>query len=93
MEERDPFTAQIIGAAIEVHRELGPGLLESVYQKCMEFELTARGIEFRRLERLPILYKGQLLDDELIMDLFFRVVWCPNSKQLKWLFQCMKLSF
>jgi GxxExxY protein len=71
VEERDPFTAQIIGAAIEVHRELGPGLLESVYQKCMEFELRARGIEFRRLERLPILYKGQLVDDELIMDLFF----------------------
>ena len=71
MEDRDPFTAQIIGAAIEVHRELGPGLLESVYQKCMEFELTARGIEFRRLERLPIHYKGQLVDDELVMDLFF----------------------
>jgi GxxExxY protein len=71
MEERDPFTREIIGAAIEVHRELGPGLLESVYQVCMEHELRLRKIEHRAQEPLPITYKGLQLDVDLRMDLFF----------------------
>ena len=72
MEERDPLSEAVIGAAIEVHRELGPGILESVYQKCLVFELRSRGLEFQPLARLPILYKGQLIhDDELVMDFYF----------------------
>lgn len=72
MEERDPLTHTVIGAAIEVHREMGPGLLESLYQKCMEVELKLRGLEYVSQARLPLVYKGIPIDaDELKMDLFF----------------------
>ena len=71
MEEKDPLTHVVIGAAIEVHRELGPGLLESVYQKCMERELRFRGLSFQGQARLPLMYKGELIDDEFVMDLYF----------------------
>lgn len=68
IEEDDPETAPIIGAAIEVHRNLGPGLLESVYEKCLCHELSHRGIDFIRQARIPILYKQQDLDCELFVD-------------------------
>jgi GxxExxY protein len=71
MEERDPLTSLVIGAAIEVHREMGPGLLESVYQKCLEFELKLRGAVFLPQAKLPLLYKGTSLGDDLVMDIFF----------------------
>jgi GxxExxY protein len=71
VEERDPLTREVIGAAIEVHRELGPGLLESVYQLCMEHELGLRGIDYKAQEPLPIVYKGLKLDVDLRMDLIF----------------------
>ena len=56
------LTEQIIGAAIEVHRHLGPGLLESAYETCLCRELTLRGIPFRRQVPLPVAYKGEELD-------------------------------
>jgi GxxExxY protein len=71
MDERDPLTHEVIGAAIEVHRELGPGLLESVYQLCMEHELKLRGIAHEPQKPLPVAYKGLNLDVDLRMDLFF----------------------
>jgi GxxExxY protein len=71
MEERDPLTQVVIGAAIEVHREMGPGLLESIYQTCMECELQMRGVGFEAWARLPLVYKAKQLRDELVMDLFF----------------------
>jgi len=58
----DVITSQIIGAAIEVHRELGPGLLESAYEKCLCHELTLRGLTCERQVALPIQYKGVQLD-------------------------------
>jgi GxxExxY protein len=58
---RDPQTYAIIGAAMEVHRQLGHGFLEAVYQEALAVELTARGISFEREVVLPIRYKGQLL--------------------------------
>ena len=54
----ESLTEQIIGAAIEVHRELGPGLLESVYEECMCQELRLRGIPFLCQIEYPISYKG-----------------------------------
>ena len=69
MDDRDPLTRLIIGAAIEVHREMGPGLLESVYQACLEQELTLQGLEFERQVRLPLVYKGKNLEDYLILDI------------------------
>jgi GxxExxY protein len=71
MQERDPLTATVIGAAIEVHRIMGPGLLESVYQACMEHEIKLRGIVCQAQARLPIVYKGVKVDDDLVMDFFF----------------------
>ena len=72
MEDRDTLTHAVIGAAIEVHREMGPGLLESVYQKCMEVELRLRGLDCRAQTRVPLMYKGIPLEgDDLKMDLFF----------------------
>ena len=56
------LTEQIVGAGIEVHRALGPGLLESAYEECLCHELNIRGIPFRRRVTLPILYKGVKLD-------------------------------
>jgi GxxExxY protein len=58
---RDPQTHAIIGAAIEVHRHLGQGFLESVYQEAVALELTERSIPFDREVELPIYYKGQVL--------------------------------
>jgi len=56
------LTDAIIGAAIEVHRALGPGLLESAYEECLCRELSLRGLKFRRQVELPVEYKGVKLD-------------------------------
>ena len=72
MNERDPLTREVIGAAIEVHREVGAELLEPIYQKCMEVELRLRGIDFRPQDPLPLVYKGVKLNtDNLKTDLYF----------------------
>lgn len=65
----DTLSERVIGAAMEVHRHLGPGLLESVYRGAMEQELLARGIGFASEVRLPVRYKGALLDASLRIDL------------------------
>ena len=61
-QKRDPLTHEIIGAAIDVHRELGPGLLESSYEECLCFELAARGLAFRRQPGMPLVYKQVQLE-------------------------------
>lgn len=63
------LTQEIIGAAIEVHKHLGPGLLESVYETCLAQELTERGMAIEREALLPVVYKGKRLNAELRMDL------------------------
>ena len=63
------ITREIIGAAIEVHRALGPGLLESAYEECLCRELTLRPIPFERQVPLPLEYKGQRLDCGYRLDL------------------------
>jgi len=70
-DERDPLTAAVIGAAMEAHREFGPGLLESVYQKCLAWELRARKIECHPQHRLPLTYKGEVIDEDFILDFYF----------------------
>ena len=62
------LTEAILGAAVEVHRHLGPGLLESAYEFCLRRELDARGIEFEAQVALPISYRGVLLDVGYRMD-------------------------
>jgi GxxExxY protein len=61
-------SSAVIGACIEVHRVLGPGLLESAYEACLAHELTFRGLSFERQKALPISYKGVQLECGYRMD-------------------------
>lgn len=75
----DELSQQVIAACIEVHRELGPGLLESAYEACLAKELLSRNLPFRRQVTVPLIYKGEpveagfradlLIDDRLILEL------------------------
>ncbi len=67
--ERDSLTESVIGLAIEVHRALGPGLLESAYQECLCYELKTNGIAYGRQVALPVIYKSVKLDCGYRMDL------------------------
>lgn len=60
---------KIVGCAIEVHKQLGPGLLESVYEKCLKHELISRGFIVQQQVRVPVSYKGITIDSELRLDL------------------------
>ena len=62
IKEEDKLSKEIIGAAIEVHRSLGPGLLESAYEECLCRELAIRGLTFERQKPLAVSYKGVKLD-------------------------------
>ena len=66
--ERDPLSHEVIGAALAVHRMMGPGLLESVYQACLAHELRKRGISFRQGVEVPLVYGGEALDARLRLD-------------------------
>jgi GxxExxY protein len=66
--ENDPLTRLVIGAAIEIHKVLGPGLLESAYEECMAYEFTERKICFRRQMVMPVIYKGIKLRDAYRLD-------------------------
>ena len=68
MLKHEPLTTQIVGAAIDVHRALGPGLLESVYEECLCFELGERGLSFCRQLEVPLVYKGRKLASNLRID-------------------------
>jgi GxxExxY protein len=63
------LTHRIIGAAIEVHRQLGPGLLESAYEECVAREFVLRGISFERQKPIPVIYKGVKLECGYRIDL------------------------
>lgn len=69
IEKSDTLTREAIGAAIEVHRILGPGLLESIYEKCLMRELELRGIKAVRQQKVQIDYKGEVFEEELRFDL------------------------
>lgn len=69
MEDRDPLSHAVIGAALAVHRELGPGLLESVYEVCLAHELTIRGVPFETGLRVPVIYAGVRLRSFFRLDL------------------------
>lgn len=69
MDYDNELSRQVIGRAIEVHRMLGPGLLESVYEECLCYDLAQSGIQFARQQRMPIVYKGVELDCDFRLDL------------------------
>lgn len=63
------ITEQVIGAAIEVHRALGPGLLESAYESCLAAELVQRGLQIERQKTLPVIYRDARIDCGYSLDL------------------------
>ena len=69
-EDINQITETIIGAAIQVHKTLGPGLLESAYDACTAYELTERGLKFEQQKPLPLIYKQVYLDCGYRLDLF-----------------------
>ena len=74
------LTYQVIGCAIEVHKHLGPGLLESVYEKCFLRELNLRGLANKNQIWVPLEYKGLLLDTELRLDVLVEDLLCVELK-------------
>jgi len=79
MADNNSLTARVIGCAIEGHRELGPGLLESTYQQCLSHELSSKGIAHAIEKPIPVVYKGSqiecgyrvdiLVEDRLVLEL------------------------
>ena len=70
----DELTERIIGAAIEVHRELGPGLLESIYEEALCYEFELQGIEYERQVPADIIYKGRVIKGQRLDLLVEKVV-------------------
>ena len=86
----------IIGAAIEVHKELGPGLLESVYEACMVEELESRGLRVKNQVPLPVSYKGKKLDKEFVLDLLVEdeiIVELKSVEELKTVHEIQLLTY
>ena len=69
MMDENALSNEVIGAAIEVHRQIGPGLLESVYQECLTYELTGRGINVKQEVPVAVRYKGREFPAAYRMDL------------------------
>ena len=69
IEQLNEITEQIIGAAITVHRELGPGLLESTYEACLAYELTSRNLSVERQKEMPVIYRDVRIDCGYRIDL------------------------
>ncbi len=67
--EINDIAYKAVGCAIEVHKQLGPGLLESVYETCLAEELSAAGLQVKRQVQLPVIYRGKQLDNVLRIDL------------------------
>ena len=87
---------KIIGAAIEVHKQLGPGLLESVYHTCLIDELETRGLKVQSQLIIPILYKGKDLGSQLKLDLLVEgliIVELKAVEEMIQLYQAQLLSY
>ena len=74
------LSSQIIGAAIEVHKTLGPGLLESAYEECLSHELHLRGLSLERQQPLPVFYKENRLDCGYGLDIVVEKAIIPELK-------------
>jgi GxxExxY protein len=94
-QETDPVTAQIIAAAIEVHRILGPGLLESVYEEALCHELMLRNVPFERQKEVDVIYKGTIIKGQRL-DLIVNnevVVEIKSVRKLEDVFTAQILSY
>ncbi len=82
-EELDDLVYKVKGACIEVHRELGPGLLESVYHKCLKIEFDYLGISYNSETPLEIIYRGQEVDLEFRCDFIIEKILILEIKSVK----------
>ena len=79
----DELTYKILGCAIEVHKQIGPGLIESVYEKCLCRELELKGLKYQKQIWVPLEYKGLQIDTELRLDLLVEDVLCVELKAIE----------
>ena len=96
LREEDEMTGKIIGAAIEVHKHLGPGLLESAYQACLAHEMTLRGIQFEREKIVPLVYKQLPVETAYRADFIVEnliVVELKAVKQFEAIHQAQLMSY
>ena len=94
--EQEEITGRVIGCAIEVHRQLGPGLLESAYEKCLAFELRENGIQFKRQLPMPVEYKETRLECGYRIDFLIEeklIVELKSAKQLIGLDEAQLLTY
>jgi GxxExxY protein len=92
----DGLSNRVIGCAIEVHRELGPGLLESAYEQCLAHELKLNGIAFLLQHPLPVNYKGIRLDCGYRLDVLVEnelIIELKSVDQIKGLHQAQLLTY
>ena len=95
-EKNGNLSGKIIGCAIEVHRQLGPGLLESVYEECLCFELKSIGLVVESQKQLPLTYKGQALESKLRVDLLVNndiIVELKSVKRLEPIHEAQLLTY
>jgi GxxExxY protein len=93
---RDPLSGEIIAGAIEVHRALGPGLLESAYRDCLEYELREKGLEVQREVVLPIRYKKLVLKGAYRLDLVVEkqlIVELKAVSEVLWIHEAQLLTY
>ena len=69
IEHLNHFTSIILDSAIQVHKEMGPGLLESIYHHCLIYELRGRGLRVEHLVVIPLTYRGQEINKDYVIDL------------------------
>ena len=94
--EIETLAAQAVDASIKVHRALGPGLLESVYQTCLAYELRKRGLKVDTQVRLPVVYDGMCLEAGLRLDLLINkqlVVEVKAVEQMNRIFKAQVLTY
>ncbi|APG26464.1 GxxExxY protein [Syntrophotalea acetylenivorans] len=92
----DELSNQLIGCALQVHRELGPGLLESTYEKCLAHELSFNNIDFKLQHPLPVEYKGIRLECGYRVDLFIEdnlIVELKSVEQIKAVHEAQLLTY
>jgi GxxExxY protein len=82
-DQLNALTEEIISAAIAVHHELGPGMLESAYEACLAYELITRGLSVERQRPLPVVYRGQTLDCGYRLDLLVERVVVVEVKSVE----------
>jgi GxxExxY protein len=88
--DNNDITDKIIGAAIEVHRQLGPGLLESAYEECLCKEFSLRGITYQRQRAVPVVYKGVKLECGYRIDLLVENQIVVELKAVEQIARCTK---